>query len=127
MFVATDTRAIEAVVEAYVRHLNAQDVEAVVALYADDASVEDPVGSEPIRGRAAIRRFYAQIEALQLQVRRDGPIRAVGRECAFALTGSFVQQGVRITFSPIDTFRFDEAGRITQMRAYFGPENVSRG
>ncbi len=57
MFVATDTRAIEAVVEAYVRHLNAQDVEAVVALYADDASVEDPVGSEPIRGRAAIRRF----------------------------------------------------------------------
>jgi hypothetical protein len=26
----------------------------------------------------------------------------------------------------IDTFRFDDAGRIAQMRAYFGPANIER-
>jgi len=31
-----------------------------------------------------------------------------------------------MSFRPIDTFRFDEAGRIVQMRAYFGPANISR-
>ena len=127
MFVPTDTQALSSVVDAYVRHLNAHDVEAIVALYAAEATVEDPVGTEPVRGPAAIRRFYSQIEPLQLQVRRDGPVRAVGRECAFALVGTFVQGGKRTTFCPIDTFRFDEAGKITQMRAYFGPENVTIG
>lgn len=42
----TQTASPEAVVHAYVAALNAGDLEAIVALYADDASVEDPVGSE---------------------------------------------------------------------------------
>ena len=45
------------VVQRYVAALNAGDLEGIVALYADDATVEDPVGSEPQRGIAAIRAF----------------------------------------------------------------------
>lgn len=43
-----------AVVQRYVAALNAGDLDGIVALFADDATVEDPVGSEPRRGR---RRF----------------------------------------------------------------------
>ena len=38
---------MEAAVHAYVRALNASDLDAIVALYAEDATVEDPVGTEP--------------------------------------------------------------------------------
>lgn len=121
----TTADPLEAVVHAYVRALNAQDLDAIVALYADDATVEDPVGTEPIRGREAIRAFYARTVALPLQVQLEGQVRVAGRECAFAFSVSLVYQGRRSTFRPIDTFRFDGAGRIVQMRAFFGPGNVA--
>lgn len=125
MSAAASPDPLEAVVHAYVRALNAQDLEAIVALYADDATVEDPVGSAPVRGREAIRAFYARSVALPLQVRLEGPVRVAGRECAFAFSVGLVHEGRRMTFRPIDTFRFDAAGRIVEMRAYFGPGNVT--
>lgn len=116
---------LEDVVHAYVRALNAQDLDGILALYADDATVEDPVGTEPLRGREAIRSFYARTVALPLEVRLEGEVRVAGRECAFPFSVSLVYEGRRSTFRPIDTFRFDDAGRIVQMRAFFGPGNVS--
>jgi len=122
-----DTATLEAAVQAYVAALNTGNLEAIVALYADDATVEDPVGSAPIRGREAIRAFYAKSLALPLQVALEGEIRVAGLECAFPFSVAFEWQGQRSVFRPIDTFRFDEQGRIVQMRAYFGPTNIHRG
>lgn len=119
-----DPAAMTAAVQAYVAALNAGDLEAIVALYADDASVEDPVGSPPKLGIAAIRTFYARSTAIALQAALDGEVRVVGNECAFAFSVSFVHEGRRTTIRPIDTFRFDDAGRIVQMRAFFGPSNI---
>jgi steroid delta-isomerase len=112
-----------AVVQAYMDALNAGDLEAIVALYADDATVEDPVGSAPVAGREAIRAFYARSLATPLQVRLEGPVRVAGRECAFAFAVTLTYDGRHMTIRPIDTFRFDEQGHIVQMRAYFGPAN----
>ncbi|MGH8833011.1 MAG: nuclear transport factor 2 family protein [Polaromonas sp.] len=114
---------MQAAVHAYVQALNAGDLDAIVALYAEDAVVEDPVGSAPQRGLAQIRDFYAASLRLKLEVELDGRVRMAGREAAFAFSVSFVFDGQRTTISPIDTFRFDDAGRIVQMRAYFGPGN----
>ena len=119
-----DPAAMTAAVQAYVAAHNAGDLEAIVALYADDASVEDPVGSPPKLGIAAIRTFYARSTAIALQAALDGEVRVVGNECAFAFSVSFVHEGRRTTIRPIDTFRFDDAGRIVQMRAFFGPSNI---
>lgn len=119
-----DQRSPEAVVHEYLRALNAGDLEAIVALYADDATVEDPVGSAPVAGREAIRAFYARSLTMSLDARLEGPVRVAGNECAFAFSAALTHQGRRMTIRPIDTFRFDAAGRITQMRAFFGPGNV---
>ena len=119
------TKTPESAVHAYVAALNAGDVEAIVALYADDASVEDPVGSAPVVGRAAIRAFYTRSLAVPLLVALEGPVRVAGRECAFPFSVSLTYEGRRMKFRPIDTFRFDAVGRIVQMRAYFGPSNVT--
>ena len=118
---------MQAAVEAYVRALNAADLDAIVALYADDALVEDPVGSPPKRGLAEIRAFYAGSLRLKLQVALEGQVRAVAGEAAFAFSVSFEVNGRRTTIRPIDLFRFDDAGRIVHMRAFFGPANISVG
>ena len=44
------TEHMTEVVQRYVAALNEGDLEGIVALYAADATVEDPVGSEPQRG-----------------------------------------------------------------------------
>lgn len=119
--------AMLAAVHAYIRALNEGDLEAIVALYADDAEVEDPVGSPPKRGLAEIRAFYAGSLRLSLQVELEGAVRAVASEAAFAFSVSFEHQGQRTTIRPIDLFRFNAAGRIVQMRAFFGPANTSVG
>ncbi|MEO6320134.1 MAG: nuclear transport factor 2 family protein [Polaromonas sp.] len=118
---------MQAAVAAYVRALNAADLDAIVALYADDALVEDPVGSTPKRGLAEIRAFYAGSLKMKLQVALEGPVRAVAGEAAFAFSVSFEVNGRCTTIRPIDLFRFDDAGRIVQMRAFFGPTNISVG
>ena len=118
---------MQAAVEAYVRALNAADLDAIVALYADDALVEDPVGSTPKRGLAEIRAFYAGSLRLKLEVALEGSVRAVASEAAFAFSVSFEVNGQRTTIRPIDLFRFDDAGRIVHMRAFFGPANISVG
>lgn len=112
------------VVARYIAALNAADIDAIVALYAPDAQVEDPVGSEPHRGHAAIRAFYSRSLTMRLEVALQGEVRAVAGEAAFAFTVALQQGDARLVISPIDHFRFDAQGRITHMRAFFGPDNV---
>ncbi|MBP6419230.1 MAG: nuclear transport factor 2 family protein [Giesbergeria sp.] len=118
---------MQAAVRAYIAALNAGDIDAIVALYAEDATVEDPVGSTPQRGLAQIRTFYSASLSMALQVVLDGEIRAVANEAAFAFSVSLVMDGKRITIRPIDVMRFDAQGRITSMRAFFGNHNISQG
>lgn len=112
------------VVQRYVDALNASDLDAIVALYADDATVEDPVGSEPQRGIEAIRAFYAKSLKLPLQVALQGAVRATVNEAAFAFSVSFEYKGRKTTISPIDHFRFNGAGKVVSMRALFGEKNI---
>lgn len=113
-----------AVVQRYVAALNASDLEAIVALYADDATVEDPVGTPPKRGLEAIRAFYAQSVQLPLQVALHGDVRTAENEAAFAFSVRFVYEGKETTIEPIDHFCFNAQGKITSMRALFGPRNI---
>jgi len=45
-------------VQAYFDNFNAQDAEAIANLYADDATVEDPVGTPHKNGKDEILAFY---------------------------------------------------------------------
>jgi steroid delta-isomerase len=115
---------VTTIVEGYLRALESGDVDAIVSLYAEGASVEDPVGSTPVVGHAAIRAFYAKAQDMHPRTQLNGAVRVSGRECAFSFTVTVNYQGRRIAIHPIDTFRFDEQGRILQMRAYFGQGNI---
>lgn len=115
---------METVVQRYIAALNAADLETIVALYAEDAVVEDPVGSPPHCGREAIRKFYAGSLALGLKVNLEGPVRAAADMAAFAFCVRLHWNGRDTAICPIDLFRFNAQGQVVQMQAIFGPSNI---
>jgi steroid delta-isomerase len=112
---------IEAAVQKYFSAFSNRDLEGVVGLFADDATVEDPVGSEPNKGLAAIRAFYARSIEMGATLQQQGATRITAEYAAFAFLAVVPGMG---HVEVIDTFRFNEAGKVTEMRAYFGAGNV---
>ena len=110
-------------VEAYIAAFSRGDAEAVVALFAEDATVEDPIGSPAHKGRDAIRAFYVASMATGAKLTLEGPVRTAADYAAFAFSVSLNYGGEK-RVDVIDTFRFDEAGKVIEMRAYFGPDNM---
>lgn len=114
---------IRQVVDDYVRLVGSGTADEIVALYAADATVEDPVGSEVRAGHAAIREFYAGLEGL-VQETRLLASRIAGSEAAFHFE-IITRAGDRTyTLSPIDAMTFDDSGLITTMRAFWGDTDM---
>ena len=112
-----------AAVHAYVDGFAREDAAAVAALFADDAVVSDPVGSEPKAGRGAFAPFFEQTVGSGAKLTLDGPIRLGPDYAAFAFHVSLVWEGAPMRIDVIDVFHFDAAGKIRRMDAYFGPAN----
>jgi steroid delta-isomerase len=115
---------MEAAVHAYVDAFDRRDPDSVAALFAQDASVEDPVGSQPHVGLEAIRAFYNASMQTGAKLRLDGPVRISGPYAAFAFSVLLHWEGKDQRVDVIDTFRFDDDDKVVEMRAYFGPTNM---
>jgi steroid delta-isomerase len=109
-------------VEAYIDLAGKGSADGLVALYADNGTVEDPVGGEVHRGIEAVRSFYQSaipggsfaVDLLSLNV--------AGGEAAvhFQLT----VDGRRLDV--IDVMTFNDDAKITSMRSYHSPANWSQ-
>lgn len=110
-------------VSRYLELAAAGDVDGIVDLYADDATVEDPVGSEVHIGRQAIHGFYSQIpdtgKSAELVT-----LRTLGNEAAFFWTLTVDLGDGRIGIEIISTMTFNGDGKIASMKAYWGPDNI---
>jgi steroid delta-isomerase len=117
---AASTEKIREVVESYVALVADGTAAQVADLYADDATVEDPVGSEVRRGREAILEFYGGLEGLEATTTLHTAKIAAG-EAVFSFTLVTTVGDQSYTVSPIDHMVFDEDGKITAMRAFWDP------
>jgi len=114
---------IREVVNHYVKLMNAGDSDAIADLYTGDATLEDPVGSEPLAGRAAIRDFYAAAAgAVVLEL--SGPVRVCGHEAAFPMLATVGAGERRSCLDIIDLMTFDEDAQIRSMRAFWSPDRM---
>lgn len=118
----TEEQMIRAVHD-YVAAFDKNDPELAVALYAENGTVEDPVGVPIIRGRAAIRDFYTQVMTRGAKLRLEGAVRAGANYAAFAFSALMDPSGEK-RIEVIDTFRFDDEGKVVEMRAFWGPGNM---
>ena len=100
----------------------------LVELYADDATVEDPVGGEVHIGRQAIHGFYSGLTGTE-NVERESELvtlRVAGNEAAFSFRLTVAAGDSRMLIEPIDVMVFGEDGKVTAMKAYWSADNVTQ-
>jgi len=114
------SEAITKAVNRYLETLSQGRPDDIAALYAEDATVEDPVGSEVHIGRQAIRGFYTRVENVESKT-EVLTLRALGNEAAFfwrLIIGG-------MTIEIISVMTFDDEGQIASMKAYWGPDDIT--
>lgn len=109
-----------AAVHKYVEAFDKADINIIKELYADDATVEDPVGTDVHVGIEAIVAFYEGALQSGAKLELSGDPRCAGNSVAFP----FAVQAPGMAVEVIDVFEFNDAGKVSSMRAYWGPENV---
>jgi len=119
-----DERQVVGAVMRYIEGFAKSDSAALADLFAEEATIEDPVGSSALVGKAAIASFYERVVKNGAKLQLVGPVRVAGQHAAFAFESLVVYKGKPSKIDIIDVFRFDAAGKIIAMQAYFGPSNI---
>jgi steroid Delta-isomerase len=108
---------IEKAVREYVEAVGRQDLDATVALFAEDARQEDPVGSPANVGRAAITRFFERAYRGSFSTTLTGPLLVTGDHAAVHFTISVPTGEEPMAVRMVDLIRFDEDGLIAELHA----------
>ena len=111
--------------QAYIDCFNRKDPEAIAAVYADDATVEDPVGSPLKKGKAEVAAFYKMAVATGAKLKLAAPIRAShGNSAAMAFDVQLNMPTGEAIIQVIDVMTFNDAGLFTSMRAFWGKSDM---
>ncbi len=121
-----DESVIRETIEKYWKAFTAGDREAWVALFTDDATVEDPVGSPVHSGKDAIGAFFDSAHSLADSIElRSLDITAVcGHQAAFAMHIRPEIGGATYVMEAIDVMTFADDGRITSQRAFWQQDTM---
>jgi len=109
-----------AAVHKYVEAFEKADMNLIREIYADDAIVEDPVGTDLHVGIDAVCAFYEGALSSGAKLELTGNPRCSGNAVAFPFQVKMPGMGIEI----IDVFEFNEAGKVTSMKAYWGPDSM---
>lgn len=112
---------------AYARALTESDLEQVVALFAADAVVRDPVDGKALTGLAAIRAYYDKARFALLDMVPSGPagVPEDGSSAAVPVRALVRRPGGQLVIlDTIQVFEFAPDGKITRFTSYYGSTNV---
>ncbi len=115
--------ALQGFVQRYLDTVSGGSADDVAALYAEDATLEDPVGGGEVHiGRQAIAGFYKNVQGAEISTELLS-FRAGGTEAAFVFA---ITVGGAMRIEPIEVMTFNGEGQITSMKAYWGPANITQ-
>jgi ketosteroid isomerase-like protein len=116
------------------RAVEAGDKATWLSLFAADAVVEDPIGESPMdpsgqghRGLAAIEAFYDDVigpNQVSFVIERS---HAAGNEVANVGTISTVMGDSTVHTDLVATYRVDDEGKVTALRAYWSIDKLRFG
>ncbi|WP_328869739.1 nuclear transport factor 2 family protein [Streptomyces sp. NBC_00287] len=125
-----DEEKRKAVVLEYCRLLNAGDLDGVLALFSPDVRFQDPVGTEALVGRAAVRRHLGAAVAAGIQ-ETPGTLTAAldGASVTLEVSGTMAvpgaDDGSRVAFRLVSLMRVDGAGLISDVRVIAGRSDLA--
>ena len=106
-----------ATVEKYIEAVSTDNLDLIREIYADNATVEDPVGTPPKEGIDAILAFYGSFKGLGVKLQLKDSVKCAGNAAAFPFTAAIGPKQMDV----IDVFEFDQDGKVVSMRAYWTP------
>jgi steroid Delta-isomerase len=120
---------IHEVYDKYIAALVRHDLDAVMAMFASNAVLHDPVDG-PVRvGLEAIREYFGGGINGMRACRLAGPLH-ISADCRHAAVSSHSEvdlgEGIMI-IEATDVLTFDDDGKVSTMTAYWGPTNVHPG
>ena len=116
---------ITTAVNRYLELVASGTADEIAALYAEDATVEDPVGGGEVHiGRQAIHGFYKNIENIPRATELHA-LRVAGHEAAFMFSITVGPEGGSMRIEPIDVMNFNADGKVASMKAYWSPAYVT--
>jgi steroid delta-isomerase len=112
---------LRGLVDDYIAAMSSNDKDGYVALFAADATLEDPVGSEIVKGHAEIGAFWDMVHTLSetITLVPTGPVRVAADELAFPMQAVSDVGGTKMVVDIIDIFAVDDERKITAMRAFW--------
>ncbi|MGH9024542.1 MAG: nuclear transport factor 2 family protein [Acidimicrobiia bacterium] len=114
---------IRATVDAYVDGYTRADREAVISLFAPDAELHDPVGTPVHVGADGIRNFWDQVRSLTETIKLvPQEIVVCGNEAVMIVAIAAGTEGAGVRMNAVDVFEFDDAAKITRLKAYWDME-----
>jgi steroid delta-isomerase len=122
-----DADTLRTIIATYMERFTAEDREGWLDLFADDAWIEDPVGTPRRRGRKEIGEFWDEAHTVPdaIELRPLGIVTVIGDEGIFTMQARASLGGSVFGIDIIDLMTFDDAGKITTMRAFFDPSAMS--
>lgn len=121
----TEYQTAVKIVDTYMQAMSEGDYEAVIRLYADDARLEDPVGSKALTGKPAILDFYQKATANKLTCKRTGPVRYANREMVFPFECVVTSDEVKMKIEIIDHFVLNDDDLVVSMRAFWSQDTMN--
>ena len=109
-------RVVEQYVEAFANH----DMGIIRHMFAGNATVEDPLGTPAHEGLEAVCAFYEGAMKMGVTLALTGTPRCAGDAIAFPFQLTMPNMVIDV----IDVFEFDDEGKVTNMKAYWGPQNI---
>ena len=116
-----ETAVLQKAVAQYVEAFDKADLSIIANLFAENATVEDPVGTPQHVGIEAIKTFYKSAFDMGVKLELNGKPRCAGNSVAFSF--DVVMTGMKI--SPIDVFELNADGKVQSMKAYWSADNMS--
>jgi steroid Delta-isomerase len=126
---ADKAQAITDTVNRYIALVADGTADELAGMYADDATLEDPVGGEVHIGTRAIAGFYSAFASPEAGLRRECELvslRVSGHEAAFQFRLTVTAGDHKMRVEPIETMVFDDRGKVTAMKAYWSAADMTQ-
>jgi steroid delta-isomerase len=118
----SDSQAKAAAIETFLSSYKVKDVPTRLAVLAEDIAFEDPVGSPPVLGKAAMKRYFDDTIAAGWDIDLVPKTIIVNGVEAASITEVTAGVGGHLATSTIvQVFGFDRTGKIKTLRVFMQP------
>ncbi|MGV9827471.1 MULTISPECIES: nuclear transport factor 2 family protein [unclassified Gordonia (in: high G+C Gram-positive bacteria)] len=120
------SQRIDAVVHRYVELLTGGTADELADLFAESATVEDPIGAEIRDTREQLVEFYGVITGMDERTATLKWVKIAGDTAVFEFTLVTGTAGMRFEITPVDIMVFDADGKVASMRAVWEPADLKQ-